>query len=117
LPGPRSSGTSRRENDARARLEIRRGILGVDAALDRVAAHAHVHLRQAQRPVGGDRELLLDDVEAGRHLGHRVFDLQARVHLHEEDAAVARAQELDRAAPSYPIEAAARAARAPSSSR
>ena len=33
----------------------------------------------------GDSQLLLDDVEPGDHLGDGVLDLQARVHLHEEE--------------------------------
>ena len=39
-------------HDARTRLEVRRRILGVDAALDGMAAHAHVHLRQAGAQAG-----------------------------------------------------------------
>ena len=42
-------------------------------------------------------DLQLHQVDAGDHLGHRVLDLDARVHLHEVEAAVAVEQELDRA--------------------
>jgi hypothetical protein len=38
---------------------------------------------QRQRLAGGDAQLPLDQVEPGDHLGDRVLDLQARVHLHE----------------------------------
>ena len=50
-----------------------------------------------QRLAGRDADLLLDQVDAGDHLGHRVLDLDARVHLHEVEAPVAVEQELDRA--------------------
>ena len=38
-----------------------------------------------QRLAGGDAELPLDQVEAGDELGDGVFDLEAGVHLHEEE--------------------------------
>ena len=46
---------------------------------------------------GRDEQLLLDEVDAGDELGHRVLDLQARVHLDEEELVgpVARDEELD----------------------
>ena len=53
--------------------------------------------RERQRLAGGDAELPLDQVEAGDRLGHRVLDLQPRVHLHEVEGAVRLEQELDRA--------------------
>ena len=40
-----------------------------------------------------------DEVEAGDHLGDRVLDLQARVHLHEVETAVLLGDELHRAGP------------------
>ena len=45
---------------------------------------------------GGDPDLLVDQVDAGDHLGHRVLDLEARVHLDEVELAVL-VEELDRA--------------------
>ena len=39
--------------------------------------------RERQRLAGGDADPGLDDVDAGRHLGHAVLDLHARVHLQE----------------------------------
>ena len=42
-------------------------------------------------------DLLAHEIEPGHHLGHRVLDLDAGVHLHEVEAAVARPQELERA--------------------
>ena len=50
---------------------------------------------ERQRLAGGDPDLLAHEVEAGDHLGHRVLDLEARVHLHEVEAAVGVEQELE----------------------
>ena len=48
-------------------------------------------LRQRQRLAGGDAQLPFDQIEAGDHLGDRMLDLQAGVHLHEPDAVGAQA--------------------------
>ena len=47
---------------------------------------ASLLLRQRQRLARGHAQLPLDQIEAGDHLGHRVLDLQARVHFHEVEA-------------------------------
>ena len=53
---------------------------------------------QRQRLAGGDAQLPFDQVEPGDHLGHRMLDLQPRVHLHEVEALAAGLDdELDRA--------------------
>ena len=70
------------------------GVLGVDAALDGVAPPHDVVLRERQRLARGDAQLQLDEVEADDHLGDRVLDLQAGVHLEEEELAVLE-EELD----------------------
>ena len=44
----------------------------------------------------GDADLLLHQIDARHLLGHRVLDLDARVHLHEVELAVLE-EELDRA--------------------
>ena len=57
-------------------------------------------LRQAEVVEGlaaGDAQLGADEVDVGDLLGDRVLDLDARVHLDEDVAAVGREQELDRA--------------------
>ena len=77
--------------------EVLRGVLGVDAALDRVAAQHDVVLAERERLAGGGADALLDDVDAGHHLGHAVLDLHAGVHLEEEVLAVLGEQALDRA--------------------
>ena len=51
-----------------------------------------------QRVALGDQDLALDDVDAGDDFGDGVLDLDARVHLDEEElAAVQIEQEFDRA--------------------
>ena len=72
------------------------GILGVDPALDRVAASHDVALAERELLARGDADLLLHDVDAGDELGHRMLDLHARVHLDEEELVVL-VQELERA--------------------
>ncbi len=73
------------------------GVLGAQAHLDGMATDLRVQRRVGQGLAGGDRQLQLDQVESGDHLGDRVLDLQAGVHLEEGEVAVAVDQELDRA--------------------
>jgi hypothetical protein len=77
-------------------------ILGIDARFDRRACAADLALRQRQRLPGGHPELPFDQVEAGHGFGHRMFDLESRVHLKEIEvvgfeAARRIGDELDRA--------------------
>ena len=44
-----------------------------------------VVLRERERLARRDAQLLLDQVDAGDELGHRVLDLQPGVHLDEEE--------------------------------
>src|SRR5690606_20386628 len=67
---------------ARGRRKLER-IFRIDAALDRVALDFNVALAVAQLFAGSDADLLLHDVHPGDHLGHRMFDLNAGVHLDE----------------------------------
>jgi hypothetical protein len=50
--------------------------------------HAHLVLGQRQFFAARHADLLLHDVDAGGHLGHRVFHLQPGVHLDEKELAV-----------------------------
>ena len=52
-----------------------------------MAARYELVLGERERLAGGDPQLLLDEVEAVDELGDRVLDLQARVHLEEEELA------------------------------
>src|SRR5690606_148609 len=60
----------------------------------RVTAEADVVLREPQLLAGGDADLRLHDVDAGDHLGDRVLDLHAGVHLDEVELAIL-VQELE----------------------
>src|SRR6516225_8375073 len=64
------------------------GALGVDAAFDGVTAQLDVGLVIAERGARSDAELLADDVEAADHLGDRMLDLQARIHLDKKELPV-----------------------------
>ena len=82
---------------ARAGQEPHR-VLGVDPQLEGVPGERHGVGVERDRPAGGDEQLLLDQVDAGHHLGDRVLHLQPGVHLEEDDlAGVDVEQALDRA--------------------
>ena len=53
-----------------------------------------VLLRERQVAAGGDADLLEHEVDVGDHLGHRMLDLDAGVHLDEIELAVL-VEELD----------------------
>ncbi|MCY1219587.1 hypothetical protein D9M72_315690 [compost metagenome] len=75
--------------------EVVVGVLGADARLDGVAVDLQFRLLGGQRLARGHAQLPLHQVEAGDGFGHRVFDLQARVHLHEEEVHLAAFALLD----------------------
>ena len=77
--------------------EIAVRVLGIDAALHRPAIELHVALLDRQLFAGGDTDHLLDQIDAGDEFGHRMLDLQPRVHLEEEEALVLAGDEFDRA--------------------
>src|SRR5512142_203486 len=83
-------------DDTRGWQEAVVGILCVDATLDGVPTHFDVFLVIAQLPPASNAHLLGDYVHTGYELRDRVLDLQARVHLQEEEVAVLVHQELDR---------------------
>src|SRR5215475_7950900 len=69
-------------------------VFGIDTALDGVAVEPHVLLRERKVAAGGNADLLEDEVDVGDHFGHRMLDLDARVHLDEVEAAIL-VEELD----------------------
>ena len=79
---------------AGARQESGFRILRVQAHFDRVAVLPDRILRERQRLAGGDAQLPFDQVQAGHQFRHRMLDLQARVDLHEIEAAVRRDDEF-----------------------
>src|SRR5262249_4300693 len=78
------------------RPEVRRRVLGVDAALDGHAALGNVLLLEAQRLAGRDADLLADQVNARYQLRDGVLYLDARIHLDEVEAVVGVHEELAR---------------------
>ena len=68
------------------RQEFAIGILGIEPRLDRPAVERDVVLRDRELLAGRDPDHLLDQVDTGDQLGHRMLDLQPRVHLEEIEA-------------------------------
>src|SRR3546814_6739589 len=66
--------------------EALRRVLGIEARLHRPAVDREFVLRQRDRLARRDAQLPFDKVDAGDLLGHRMLDLQPRVHFHEPDA-------------------------------
>ena len=79
----------------RAGTEVVGGILGVDPALDRMAAGHDVLLREAELLAGGHPDLRLHQVDTGHHLAHRVLHLDSRVDLDEIKVVLLVDDELD----------------------
>ena len=96
-PDTRTGRPSRFGDEPRAWTEVAGGILGVHAALDRAAAPLDIGLVQAKTVAAGDRDLLGDQVHAGDDLGHRMLDLDPRVHLEEIKRLLLVDEELHRA--------------------
>ena len=61
-----------------------------------MAVDRKLFLRRRQRLASSNPQLPFDQIDAGDHLGHRMLDLQARVHLHEMKRAVLLGDELHR---------------------
>ncbi len=89
-----------RRDEARHRSrrgqEAARGILRVDADLDRVPASRRP-TRRRERLAGRDADLLAHDVDPGDELRDRVLDLEPAVDLDEVEGAVRADEELERA--------------------
>src|SRR5579859_515132 len=81
-------------NNARLRAEIVISVLGGNATFDGMAAKLQRVLLDLERQTRRDAYLLLDEIGACHHLRHRMFDLQARVHLHEIVAVLLVKQKL-----------------------
>ncbi len=79
------------------RQEAAIGVFGVDAALDGPAVDRQVVLPDRQLLAPGRADHLLDQIDAGDQLRHRMLDLQTGVHLQEVEALVLTGDELDRA--------------------
>src|SRR6185437_6423459 len=67
------------------RQKVALGILGADAAFDRMAAPRRRPRYVAEAEAGDDLQLQAHEIEAGYLLGHRMLDLKPGVHLQEEE--------------------------------
>src|SRR5262249_45402593 len=88
-------GTPHQHRPGRRRVAAR-GVLRVDAELDRMATRLDVVLRKPERLAGRNTELLEHEGSPGDLLGDRMLDLQARIHFEKEEFPPAE-NELDRA--------------------
>ena len=79
----------------RGRQEVAERVFSVETRLDGPALQLHVLLLERQLAARRHADHQLDQVEAGDQLGHRMLDLQARVHLEEVELAVLVDDELD----------------------
>src|SRR5437867_93378 len=93
---PRAGGRAESGDGTGGRHPAGEWILGVDATLDRRAPQYHVRLRVSERLTRRDPELLADEIDARDHLGHRMLDLEPRVHFEEVAASLRVHEELDR---------------------
>ena len=82
--------------------EARSDVLRVQPCFDRVAVDGGDDRVVGERLALRDQQLHAHEVEAGDHLGDRVLDLQARVHLEEEELALLVHHELDGARTDVP---------------
>src|ERR1700730_4692309 len=68
-----------------------------DPGFDRAAFQMHVGLTGRQFLAGGRSDHLFDEIDAGNKLGHRMLDLQPRVHFEEIEIFVFANDKFDRA--------------------
>ena len=73
-----------------------RGVLGVDPTLDRVPLNLDLVLLKIEWVPSCDLDLLLDQVDSGDDLAHRVLDLYTGVHLDKVEIARVVEDELHR---------------------
>src|SRR6185436_9901121 len=71
------------------------GVFRVDAALDRLALERDFLLRDLKRDACCNGNLMTHDIDCRDLLGHCMFHLEARVHLHEVIAVVLIEEKLD----------------------
>ena len=77
------------------RGEFAARVLGVDPAFDRHPVRAGGSRRYRQPLARRDAQLFGHQVQAGDHLGDRMFHLQTAIHLHEVEPAVRGEQEFE----------------------
>ena len=83
-PDARAGRRAKPTDVAGGRRELAVGVFGVQAGLDGMTGCGRRVAGDAL--AASDRDLELDQVEAGRELGHGVLDLETGVHLHEVES-------------------------------
>ncbi len=81
------SGKVQARDAAGLRQKIARRVLRVEARLDRVSQRSYFLLAQRQRAARGNLHLPFDEIDAGDHFGHRMFDLEPRIHFEKIEGA------------------------------
>jgi len=76
------------------RQEVLRWIFRINADFDGMTADGQILLPTRQWFASGHPQLPLDEILTGDHLGHRMLNLQARVHFHKVEGTVGIEQEL-----------------------
>src|SRR5690554_5222433 len=71
----------------RAGNELER-VFSIDATFDGMAVECDIALTQRELLACGNADLLLNEVDAGDHFRHRMFDLDTGVHLDKIELAV-----------------------------
>src|SRR5271156_1220368 len=87
-PDARTLRQTEPQDAAGGRREITRRLLGVDAGFDCVSALADVILAKSQPLTHRHPKLRCDEIDTGYRLGHRMLDLEARVHFQKIEGAV-----------------------------
>src|SRR5580692_7030821 len=77
------------------RQEIFTRVFGVKARLDSVTGKRNLLLLKRQRLAGRDAQLPFDQIKPGNRLGHRMLDLQPRVHFEKVELSTRIEQKLD----------------------
>ena len=77
------------------RQEIFIGVFGVKACLDGVTAERNLALLKRQSLAGCDPQLPFDQIKSGNRLGHRMLNLQPRVHFEKVEFSQRIEQKLD----------------------
>ena len=78
-------GLVKRHDPTAGRKEAAHRILGVHPCFNRVSERLDILRGERQRLTGRNADLLCDQIEPRHHLRDRVLDLQAGVHLQEEE--------------------------------
>src|SRR5271156_5623682 len=92
---PRACRRAPLENFSGRWEEIVVGILGINTAFNGMAAQRDVLLRERKWFTASNSNLKFHDVQRSNQFGHRMLDLEPRVHFEEIKAAVRIHQELD----------------------